>query len=246
MNFINEIVEKNFKEEQIILLNELSINSFHDENKRTNRYYELLTSKQKYFIKIKQKLKNEIEYYNILKDILPVPHYYHYGILQNKMEYIIEEFVDGINLYKFNINDPLYKTLFFSAGEAFGKVFNLKRNITNFNDNFVLSKLTKSELKIFHKYYDDYYLHDGLILFDVAYLCSTNNHIELIKISDFENCSYDDVRPYIFTYKKALGDYFVFGFNSSSNVKYDKLEIFDTAEFFNAQLIKEKAYKNNL
>lgn len=81
MNFINEIVEKNFKEEQIILLNELSIDSFHDENKRTNRYYELLTSKQKYFIKIKQKLKNEIEYYNILKDILPIPHYYHYGYI---------------------------------------------------------------------------------------------------------------------------------------------------------------------
>ena len=246
MSYIDEIIYKIFKDEKIISLEEINSDWTNNDNiNKTNYYFKLITHKQIYFIKIKRNLKNEIRFYNILRNIIPIPYFYYYGALKDNMEYLIEEFVDSVNLYKINTNDPLYRPLLFSVGEAFGKVFNIKRNKKIECENINLSILTEHEKSIFKKYYNEYYLYDGLILFDVAYLCSIYNKIELKKVSDLENCLYGDIRPYISIYKQIFGDYFILGFNSSSKIKYDKLEVFDKEEYFNAQLIKEKVYKQN-
>lgn len=242
MNYIEEIIAKSFKDEKILEAKEINLESFYDKNnkQKSNYYYKFISDKQVYFLKIKRNLQNEINIYNVVKNTIPVPHIYYYGrIADNSMDYIIEEFVDGINIYNINLNKPQYKQLAYSAGEVFGKVFNTKRKINNFHDDINLSALNIHEKELLMKYYNNYYIYDGLILFDVAYLCSIEK-IEIIKIADFENCLYGDIRPYISIYKQTFGKEFILGFDAYSKTKYSQLEIIDKDEYFSAQIIKEK------
>ncbi|MDR3046780.1 MAG: hypothetical protein LBU51_04080 [Bacteroidales bacterium] len=248
MNYIDKIIEMNFKNEEVKYLNEINNIPLYEKNiqQRDSNYYKIVTNNLSYFVKVKRNLQNEIMNYNILKNIISVPHIYYYGkISADNMDYIVEEYIESVNLYQINIKYSLYKPIIYSAGKAFGKVFNLKRKINNFYDDIDLLKLnnlSNYEKELFQKYYGKYYMYDGFILFDVAYLCSISK-IELVKIADLENCLYDDIRPYISIYKQLFGEEFILGFNASSNIEYDKLEIIDKEEYFCAQIIKEKLVK---
>lgn len=202
------------------------------EFQKCNKYYKVNSVRRTYFVKVKKNLKKEFYYNKMLKDVIPVPHIYFYDHLNDiGYDYIIEEYIDCINLYDIDLTNGNHDSLLFSVGQIFGKAFNIKSKISETHKNIDISSLNNSDKSLYNKYFNNVDIYNGFILFDVAYLCSTNEPREVIKVTDFENCLFDDIRLYIQTYSKLFGKPFISGFNTTSKIDYSKLVIDDMEEF---------------